>query len=81
MLFRRMTTTTTMMESPSSLPRITKRELRRVGIPLRFEDNVRDWMRRGWLEMQLYLWNHEEFKKYERLKEIRKDRLFEEDGA
>jgi hypothetical protein len=69
-----------MPRSPD-LPRITKRELQRVGIKLRFEDNVRDWMRRGWLEMHLYLWNYHEFKKYEYLKEVRKDRLFEEDGA
>ncbi len=69
------------------LPRITKRELERVGISLIFENTTREWMRRGWLEMQLYLFNHREYAKYERLREIKRERfnsdrprLFEEDG-
>lgn len=66
------------MTSPSSpeLPRITKRTLARVGIELLHEDNVRDWMRRGWMEMGLYLWNQNRFAEYDRVK-----RVFEEDGA
>lgn len=55
------------------LPRITKRELARVGIQLVHEDNVREWMRRGWLEMGLYLWNQRRFREYQRVRE--------EDGA
>lgn len=59
------------MESPSSseLPRITKRELERVGIRLRFEDNTRAWMRRGWVELALYMWQHDVFEEYMRRQE------------
>lgn len=65
-----------MMESPSSseLPRITKRELKRVGIELRFEDNVRDWMRRGWFELDAYRCRQAQFQAHI-------ERRFEEDGA
>ena len=57
------------MTSPSDLPRITKRELKKVGITMSQEDNVRHWMRRGWLEMQLYLWNQQRFHEYERVRD------------
>ena len=58
------------MTSPSDLPRITKRELTKVGIRMPHQDNVRDWMRRGWREMELYLWKNARF-----------SRIFDEDGA
>lgn len=48
------------MTSPSDLPRITKRELIKVGIRMPYEDNVRDWMRRGWCEMEMYLWGNDQ---------------------
>ena len=78
-----------MMESPSSLPRITKRELAKVGVHLVHEDNTRDWMRRGWLELDLYLWNQQRFAEYDLYKRIQEERkgmgvpkrIFEEDGA
>jgi hypothetical protein len=70
------------------LPRITKRELERVGIRLIFEDNVREWMHRGWMEIELCLFNHREYAKYEAMRETKRQlfhhdrpRLFEEDGA
>ena len=69
------------------LPRITKRELERVGIRLVFEDDVRAWKRRGWAELQLFLWNYSQFEAYERYREIQRERLdpmpriYEEDGA
>lgn len=59
----------TIYPSESELPRITKRELERVGIKLIYEDRVRDWMRRGWLEMGLYLWNQHRFREYERVRD------------
>ena len=55
------------------LPRITKRQLERVGIVLTQEDYVRDWMRRGWCELELYLYNQRRFREYERVRN--------EDGA
>lgn len=59
---------------------MTKRELARVGIELRFEDNVRAWMRRGWVELALYLWNQDAFNAYVAKRNVR-NRIFEEDGA
>ncbi len=63
------------MTSPSDLPRITKRELARVGVELTHEENVRDWMRRGWLALEAHLWAHRKFYDWG------VERVFEEDGA
>ena len=57
----------------NELPRITKRELAKVGIELTQEDYVRDWLRRGWCELELYLYNQRRFREYVRVRE--------EDGA
>lgn len=59
------------MTSPSDLPRITKRELARVGIELRFEDNVREWMHRGWCELEMYLWGNEQVRAWLDAHEVR----------
>jgi hypothetical protein len=59
----------TIFPSSPELPRITKRELEKVGIELRYEDYVRDWMRRGWCELELYLYNQRAFNEYVRARD------------
>jgi hypothetical protein len=56
----------------AELPRITKRELARVGVVIP-EDTVRAWLTRGWRELELYLWRSDRVEEQQR--------VFEEDGA
>lgn len=65
----------------NELPRITKRELARVGIPMPFEDNVREWMHRGWCEMEMYLWGNGQLRAWLDQNDRKINRVFEEDGA
>jgi len=63
------------------LPRITKKELTRVGITLVFEDNIKEWMYRGWREMEMYLWGNEQLRSWLDQNDDKINRTFEEDGA